>query len=211
MMHASQVHNTLIDTLWPSSADSNTASNTLMRNAVLALVGTLFLTLAAKIQVPLWPVPMTLGTLAVLMLGMAYGWRLAGATLMLYMAEGAIGLPVFAGTPEKGIGLAYMMGGTGGYLIGYVLAAMSVGWLAEKGWDRTILGTVLAMLIGNALIYIPGVVWLGALLGWDKPILEWGFTPFILGDVIKLGLAMFLMPMAWHFLGKRSRSPDADA
>jgi len=211
MMQASQTDNTLIGTLWPSSADSNTLSNTLIRNTVLALVGTLFLTLAAKIQVPLWPVPMTFGTLAVLMLGMAYGWRLAGATLMLYMAEGAIGLPVFAGTPEKGIGLAYMMGGTGGYLIGYVLAAMTVGWLAEKGWDRTILGTVLAMLIGNAIIYVPGVVWLGALLGWDKPILEWGFTPFILGDVIKLGLAMFLMPMAWHFLGKRSRSPDADA
>lgn len=206
MMQTSQVHNTLIGAIWPSTD----RSNALMRNVVLALVGTLFLTLSAKIQVPLWPVPMTFGTLAVLMVGMAYGWRLAGATLMLYMAQGAMGLPVFAGTPEKGIGLAYMMSGTGGYLIGYVLAAMAVGWLAEKGWDRTVLGVALAMLIGNALIYVPGVIWLGALLGWDKPILEWGFTPFILGDVIKLGLAMFLMPMAWHFLGKRSRSQDAD-
>jgi len=210
MTQTSQVHNTLIGTLWPSSAGADAMPNALMRNVVLAMVGTLFLTLAAKIQVPLWPVPMTFGTLAVLMVGMAYGWRLAGATLMLYMAQGAIGLPVFAGTPEKGIGLAYMMGGTGGYLIGYVLAAMAVGWLAEKGWDRTILGAALAMLIGNALIYIPGVMWLGALLGWDKPILEWGFTPFILGDVIKLGLAMFLMPLAWHLLGKRSHSQDTD-
>jgi len=207
MMQASQVHNTLIGTLWPSSDHSNS----LIRNLVLALVGTLFLTLAAKIQVPLWPVPMTFGTLAVLMVGMAYGWRLAGATLMLYMAQGAIGLPVFAGTPEKGIGLAYMMGGTGGYLLGYVLAAMAVGWLAEKGWDRTILGTALAMLIGNAIIYVPGVLWLGALLGWDKPILEWGFTPFILGDVIKLGLAMFLIPLAWNVLGKRSHKSDTPA
>jgi len=204
MMQTSQVHNTLIGAIWPSTD----RSSALMRNAVLALAGTMFLALSAKIQVPLWPVPMTFGTLAVLMVGMAYGWRLAGATLMLYMAQGAMGLPVFAGTPEKGIGLAYMMGGTGGYLIGYVLAAMAVGWLAEKGWDRTVLGAALAMLIGNALIYVPGVIWLGALLGWDKPILEWGFTPFILGDVIKLGLAMFLMPMAWHFLGKRSRSQD---
>ena len=210
MTQTSQVHNTLIGTLWPSSTGANAMPNAMMRNVVLAMIGTLFLTLAAKIQVPLWPVPMTFGTLAVLMVGMAYGWRLAGATLMLYMAQGAIGLPVFAGTPEKGIGLAYMMGGTGGYLIGYVLAAMAVGWLAEKGWDRTILGAALAMLIGNALIYIPGVMWLGALLGWDKPILEWGFTPFILGDVIKLGLAMFLMPLAWHLLGKRSHSQDTD-
>jgi len=206
MMQTSQVHNTLIGAIWPSTD----RSSALMRNAVLALAGTMFLALSAKIQVPLWPVPMTFGTLAVLMVGMAYGWRLAGATLMLYMAQGAMGLPVFAGTPEKGIGLAYMMGGTGGYLIGYVLAAMAVGWLAEKGWDRTVLGAALAMLIGNALIYVPGVIWLGALLGWDKPILEWGFTPFILGDVIKLGLAMFLMPMAWHFLGKRSRSQDTN-
>jgi len=205
MMQASQVHNTLIGSLWPTLD----RSNALMRNAILAMVGTLFLTLAAKIQVPLWPVPMTFGTMAVLMLGMAYGWRLAGATLILYMAEGALGLPVFAGTPEKGIGLAYMMGGTGGYLLGYVLAAMTVGWLAEKGWDRTVLGTALAMLAGNAVIYIPGVLWLGAVLGWDKPILDWGFTPFILGDVIKLGLAMFLIPLAWHFMGKRSHKQDA--
>ncbi|HEY9080789.1 biotin transporter BioY [Magnetovibrio sp.] len=209
MMHASQVHNTLVGTLWPSSVQSNTMSSAFMRKAVLAIAGTLFLALASKIQVPLWPVPMTFGTFAVLMLGMAYGWRLAGATLLLYMAEGAVGLPVFAGTPEKGIGLAYMMSGTGGYLLGYVIAAMAVGWLAERGWDRTVLGTALAMLIGNALIYVPGVLWLGVLLGWDKPILEWGFTPFILGDVLKLALAMFLLPMAWHALGKRNRDLDA--
>lgn len=193
--------NTLMDMLWPTSG----RSNTVLRGMVLALAGTLVLALASKINVPLWPVPMTMGTLAVLTLGMAYGWRLAGVTLMLYMAEGAIGLPVFAGTPEKGIGLAYMMSGTGGYLIGYVLAAMTVGWLAEKGWDRSMLGTILAMLAGNAIIYVPGVLWLGVLFGWDKPILEWGFTPFVLGDVIKIGLAMGIMPLAWRLMGKRSK------
>jgi len=199
--------NTLMDMLWPTSGRSNTA----LRGMVLALAGTLVLALASKVSVPLWPVPMTMGTLAVLTLGMAYGWRLAGVTLMLYMAEGAIGLPVFAGTPEKGIGLAYMMSGTGGYLIGYVLAAITVGWLAEKGWDRSMLGTALAMLAGNAVIYVPGVLWLGALFGWDKPILEWGFTPFILGDVIKIGLAMGIMPLAWFLMGKRSKGWDTTA
>lgn len=198
---------TLAGALWPT----HDQFHKIMRGAVLAIIGTLLLTISAKIQVPFWPVPMTMGTLVVLGLGMAYGWRLAGATLLLYMAEGAIGLPVFAGTPEKGIGLAYMMGGTGGYLLGYVLAAVAVGWLAEKGWDRTMLGTALAMLIGNAIIYIPGVVWLGILFGWDKPIIEWGFSPFILGDVAKLALATGLMPLAWQLLGKRSVSKGTGA
>jgi len=198
MSHALHPQNTLISVLWPTHDNAHP----ILRGAVLALVGTLLLTIAAKVQVPFWPVPMTMGTLVVLGLGMAYGWRLAGATLLLYMAEGAMGLPVFAGTPEKGIGLAYMMGGTGGYLIGYILAAVTVGWLAEKGWDRTMLGTTLAMLIGNAVIYIPGLIWLGVLFGWDKPIFEWGFTPFILGDVIKVALATGLLPLAWRLLGK---------
>jgi len=190
----------LIDNLW--HAEDKTAM--LLRGAVLAVVGTVLLTLSAKIQVPFYPVPMTMQTFVVLSLGMVYGWRLAGATMLLYMAEGAMGLPVFAGTPEKGIGLVYMMGGTGGYLVGYVLAAAAIGWLAEKGWDRTMLGTALAMLIGNALIYIPGVLYLGALYGWDKPILEWGFTPFILGDAVKLCLAACVMPLAWKVMSKKS-------
>lgn len=189
---------TLLDTLW----QADTSVVRAVRSVTLAVIGTMLLTLSAKIQVPFYPVPMTMQTLVVLMLGMAYGWRLGGATLVLYLAEGALGLPVFAGTPEKGIGLAYMMGGTGGYLLGYVLAAVATGWLAEKGWDRSLLGTALAMLIGNALIYVPGVLYLGALFGWDKPILEWGFTPFILGDAAKLALAATVMPLAWKVLDK---------
>jgi len=168
----------------------------------MALAGTALLTLCAKIQVPFFPVPMTMTTFAVLTIGMTYGWRLGTATLLLYLAEGAAGLPVFAGTPEKGIGLAYMMSGTGGYLLGYVMAAACCGWLAERGWDRHFGSTVLVMLIGNALIYVPGLLWLGALYGWDKPILEWGLTPFILGDVTKLALAATLMPIAWSLIRK---------
>lgn len=192
-------HPTLLDSLW----HADTTSSKFLRGVLLALTGTLLLTISAKVQVPMWPVPMTMQTFVVLALGMAYGWRLGGATLLLYMAEGAMGLPVFAGTPEKGIGLAYMMGGTGGYLIGFVLAAMTTGWLAEKGWDRTMLGTALAMILGNIIIYVPGVLYLGVLFGFDKPILEWGMTPFLVGDAIKVVLAAMAMPLAWKLLGKQ--------
>lgn len=191
-------HSTLFSALWHVEGSVNRA----LRATVLAFVGTLLLTLSAKFQVPFYPVPMTMQTFVVLGIGMAYGWRLGGATLLLYMAEGAMGLPVFAGTPEKGVGLAYMMSGTGGYLVGFVLAAMATGWLAEKGFDRSVVGTALAMLVGNAIIYVPGVLYLGVLFGFDQPILEWGFTPFVLGDLAKLALAAAVMPLAWKALSK---------
>ena len=192
---------TLAGTLWPAGK-----ANTMLRGMVLAVAGTALLTIAAKIQVPFYPVPMTLQTFVVLALGMAYGWRLGAATLLLYLAEGALGLPVFAGTPEKGIGLAYMLGGTGGYLIGFVLAAAACGWLAERGWDRGVVRTAAAMLIGNAIIYVPGLLWLGGLFGWDKPILEWGLTPFLLGDLTKLALAAAVLPLAWRWLDRPGRA-----
>ncbi len=200
MAQEATLYPTLAGTLWPVGK-----ANALLRGLVLAVAGTALLTIAAKIQIPFYPVPMTLQTFVVLALGMAYGWRLGGATLLLYLAEGAIGLPVFAGTPEKGIGLAYMLGGTGGYLVGFVLAAAICGWLAERGWDRNMAWTALAMLIGNAIIYIPGLLWLGGLYGWDKPILEWGLTPFLAGDLAKLGLATAVLPLAWKWLGHPGR------
>lgn len=192
---------TIVDRVWPQTIEFTAAARAL-RGTILALAGSLVIWLSAKIQVPFYPVPMTMGTLAVLAIGMAYGWRLGAATVLLYLAEGAMGLPVFAGTPEKGIGLAYMMGGTGGYLIGYVLAAASVGWLAQRGWDKNVMKTGLAMIAGNALIYIPGLLWLGTLFGWDKPILQWGLYPFVLGDLTKLALAAALMPLTWKLLGR---------
>ncbi|MBT5520950.1 MAG: biotin transporter BioY [Rhodospirillales bacterium] len=176
---------------------------TLTRQVALAIAGSLLIALASKIQVPFYPIPMTLQTLAILTIGMAYGWRLGTATLILYLLEGAVGLPVLAGTPEKGIGLAYMLGGTGGYLIGFVLAAGCCGWLAERGWDRRILTTAATMLIGNILIYIPGLLWLGALYGWDKPLIEWGLTPFVLGDLTKIALGSCLMPAIWYMFNLR--------
>ena len=173
---------------------------TFFRQITLAIVGSLLIALTSKIQIPFYPVPMTLQTLMVLTIGMAYGWRLAVATLVLYLLEGAVGFPVFSGTPEKGIGFSYMLGGTGGYLIGYVFAAGCCGWLAERGWGRNPLTTATAMLIGNVLIYVPGLLWLGSLYGWGKPILAWGFTPFVLGDLIKIALASCLMPVIWRCL-----------
>ena len=189
---------TLIAAIWP---DADTRASRWLRHALLAVTGSLALALSSKIQVPFFPVPMTMQTFVVLALGFAYGWRLGGATVLLYLAEGAVGLPVFAGTPERGTGLVYMMGSTGGYLVGYVLAAVVCGWLAERGWDRRVVSTGLAMLVGNVLIYIPGLVWLGILFGWDKPLLAWGLTPFVWGDLTKVAFAAAVLPLAWRFFG----------
>ena len=176
--------------------------NSLVKNVILAVAGSLVLWLSAKIQIPFYPVPMTMQTFVVLVIGMVYGWKLGAATILLYLAEGAAGLPVFAGTPEKGIGLAYMMGGTGGYLIGFVLAAALCGWLARLGWDKNVGTTAAAMFLGNVVIYIPGILWLGILFGWDKPIFEWGLIPFIPGDLLKLALAAVTLPLIWKIVRK---------
>lgn len=176
----------------------------LLQKAAVVFAGSLLLWASAKVQLPFYPVPLTMQTFAVLAIGAALGWRLGLATVLLYLAEGAAGLPVFAGTPEKGIGLAYMMGPTGGYLLGYLPAAAVCGWLAERGWDRNIALTVLAMLAGTVMIYLPGLLWLGAVVGWDKPVLAWGLTPFLLGDLLKLGLASAALPLVWRLVGRNS-------
>ena len=186
---------TICASIWPRAARGS-----LSRGLGLALVGTLLLTISAKLQVPFYPVPLTFQTLVVLVLGLAYGWRLGGATVALYLVEGAVGLPVFAGTPEKGLGIAYMTGPTGGYLLGFLVAAVLCGWLAERGWDRRVPTAAGAMLLGNLLIYALGLLWLGSLLGWDKPILEWGLFPFLYGDLLKVGLGAALLPLAWKIL-----------
>ncbi len=182
----------MVSVLWP--ARDGTAA---FRAAVLAVCGTLLLTLSAKISVPFYPVPMTMQTFAVLVIAMSFGKRLGLATILLYLAEGAAGLPVFAGTPEKGIAIAYMTGPTAGYLLGFVIATLLVARLAEKGWDRNVWTTMLAMTFGTILIFAPGILWLGVLYGWDKPILAWGLTPFMLGALFKIALAAVLMPLAW--------------
>jgi biotin transport system substrate-specific component len=175
------------------------------KQAALVVLGIAVLAIAAKIKVPMWPVPITMGTFAVLSIGAAYGARLGLTTIFGYMLIGALGFDVFAGSSAEVFGLEYMMGGTGGYLVGYVLATLLLGALARKGWDRSAPKMALAMLLGNVLIYVPGLIWLGMLYGWDKPILAWGLTPFLMGDAIKLALAAGLFPLVWKLIDRARR------
>lgn len=177
----------------------------LAKQAALVVLGIAALAVFAKIKVPMWPVPITMGTFAVLTIGAAYGPRLGIVTILGYLIVGALGFDVFAGSSAESAGLSYMMGGTGGYLAGYVLATLALGWAARQGWDRSVWTMAGAMLIGNALIYVPGLLWLGQLYGWDKPILEWGLTPFLVGDALKLVLAALLVPGLWKLLGDARR------
>lgn len=160
-----------------------------VRTIGLTLAAAALLTLSAKTQVPFWPVPMTLQTLAVLMIAAALGPRLGVAAMLTYLAAGMAGLPVFAGSPERGIGLAYLVGPTGGFLIGMLIAMVVTGWLSQ---GRGITGRTLAMLAGVAAIYLPGLAWLSGFVPSDK-LLAAGFTPFILGDLVKVAVAMLLI------------------
>ena len=168
----------------------------LAMQAMLVVGGTLLLTLSAKTKVVLGPVDLSLQTLAILLIATSFGMRLAVATLALYLVEGAMGFPVFQSTPEKGIGLAYMMGPTGGYLLGFVACAAIVGHAAETWARGSIVKLGAAMLIGDAVVFALGLAWLGTLLGWDKPILAWGLYPFLLGDLVKIALAAVAVPTA---------------
>lgn len=188
---------TLIAALWPAE---QSGVRRWLRYALLAVAGSALVAVCAQIQVPFIPVPMTMQTFGILLVGTAYGWRLGGATLALYLVEGAAGIPVFAGFAA---GPAVLFGSTGGYLFGFVLTAAVCGWLAERGWDRHVVWTAIAMFIGNVVMYVPGLVWLGILFGWDKPILEWGLMPFVLGDLTKLALAAAVLPLAWRIIGRR--------
>ncbi|ARE38479.1 Substrate-specific component BioY of biotin ECF transporter [Rhodovulum sp. P5] len=183
-------------------ADHGTARR--VKQALLVVAGIALLTVAAKIRVPMWPspVPITLGTFAVLTLGAAYGPRLGLVTILGYMLVGALGFDVFASSTAEVNGLSYMMGGTGGYLVGYVLATLALGFAARRGLDRSVLGMAAALLVGNALIYVPGVLWLNQFTtGWAQT-LNWGLTPYLIGDALKLALAALLIPAVWKLIGK---------
>lgn len=184
-----------------------TGSARLVKQVVLVALGITLLAVAAKIKLPIWPspVPITMGTFAVLTIGAAYGARLGLATILGYMLIGALGFDIFAGSTAEAAGLTYMMGGTGGYLLGYVAATLMLGMLAERGWDRSVVWMALAMLIGNAFIYVPGLLWLGQLYGWDQPIIAWGLTPFLVGDALKLALASLTLPLVWKLIGDARR------
>ena len=173
---------------------TGSAANQLM--AVLA--GIALLTASAHIKIPFYPVPLTMQTLIVLGIGMTYGVRLGGATLLGYLSAGLIGLPVFAG----GAGMAYMMGPTGGYLAGFFAAAVVLGALAERGWTRSWATAAAAMLMGNVIIYLLGVGWLTSLIGWDKAV-QFGLLPFLYGDALKLIIAALGVPYLWSKLKQK--------
>jgi len=177
-------------------------ADTISRRLVIAALGSLALWISAKVQIPFYPVPQTMQTFVVLMVGSLFGGRAGALTIAAYLLEGAVGLPVFAGTPARGIGLAYMMGPTGGYLAGYLAAATLCGWLAERGFTRTIPGTAASILLGTAVIYALGLLWLGTVVGWDKPVLAWGATPFLPGEVVKIALASALLSALWRNIGQ---------
>lgn len=186
-----QPSTTLVSTLWPESRGH------ILRQSALVFLGTLLLTASAKIQVPFWPVPMTMQTFVVLFLGAALGARLGALTVLLYLLEGAFGLPVFAGTPEKGLGIAYMAGPTGGYLIGFAVGAYVVGWFAERGWDRSVPHLFAAMMLGHIVILGLGLAWLTRLIGFEKAWLL-GITPFYAATLFKTALGACVIPALWQ-------------
>ena len=158
----------------------------LIKYVFFALVGSIALAISSKIKIPFYPVPMTMQTLIVLMIGIGFGWKLGLATVSLYLFEGIIGLPVFSGTPEKGIGLIYFTGPTMGYLLGFLVAVYISG---KFNYDSNIIKNFLKLLMATSFIYILGMTWLGNLIGWDKSIFQLGAQPFLLAELFKILIA----------------------
>ncbi|MFM7345053.1 MAG: biotin transporter BioY [Tagaea sp.] len=196
MIFAPATEASLVDRIWPAGPRNA------VRMAALAVLGSALLWASAKAQVPMWPVPMTMQSFVVLVIGFAYGARLGAATVLLYLFQGAVGLPVFAGTPEKGIGLAYMIGTTGGYLLGFVLCAALCGWMAERGWGRSLAGLSVVMLAGSALLFVPGVLWLSTFVGFEKAI-AFGLVPFLAGAIVKAALGVAVLMAVDRTLARR--------
>ena len=179
----------MLDSLMTPSAATSAVTK-----AALVVFGSLLLAVSAQFKIPLYPVPVTGQTLVVLLIGMTYGPRLGGITLAAYLFEGALWLPVFAGGAA---GAAVLMGPTAGYLFGFLLAAIAMGFLAERGMGRTVVSTIAAMVMGNCVIYLCGALWLANFIGFGQAIAA-GVLPFLYGDALKLVVAAGLMPWAWR-------------
>ena len=160
----------------------------LLKYVFLALIGSIILAVSSKIKIPFYPVPMTMQTFVVLMIGIVFGWKLGLATVSLYLFEGIIGLPVFSGTPEKGSGLVYFTGPTMGYLLGFLVAVYISG---KFNYDNNLIKNFLKLLLATSFIYILGMTWLGNLIGWDKPIFQLGAQPFLLAELFKILIVTF--------------------
>jgi len=161
----------------------------ILKYILVIFLGSILLTISSKIKIPFYPVPMTMQTFVVLFLGMSFGHKVGLATVSLYLVEGIIGLPVFSNSPEKGVGFVYFTGPTMGYLIGFLFATFLAGYFNFKG---NILNNFVKLLISVSTIYILGIFWLGSLIGWDKPVIQLGATPFLLAELFKIVILTLL-------------------
>jgi biotin transport system substrate-specific component len=160
----------------------------IIKSVFVALIGTILLAISSKIKIPFYPVPMTMQTLMVLLIGIVLGWKLGLTTIALYLFEGMIGLPVFSGSPEKGVGLIYFTGPTMGYLIGFIFTVYFAGKFKFNG---SFLKNFLQLIFSISFIYIFGVLWLGTLIGWEKPLFQLGVQPFLFAELFKILIILF--------------------
>ena len=167
----------------------------ILRNFLIIIIGSLLLTISAKIKIPFYPVPMTMQTFVVLMLGISLGPKLGVAAVVLYLLEGIVGIPVFSNSPEKGVGLIYFTGPTMGYLIGFIFACFLCGHFKM---NTNLVLVFTRLIISVSVIYLLGILWLGSLIGWDKPIFSLGVKPFILAEFFKI----LLLTLITKFLVK---------
>ena len=166
----------------------NFKTSKLLKYIFFALIGSIILAISSKIKIPFYPVPMTMQTLVVIFIGVAFGWKLGLATISLYLFEGIIGLPVFSGTPEKGIGFVYFTGPTMGYLIGFLVAVYFAG---KFNYDKNVIKNFVKITFATSFIYLLGMAWLGSLIGWEKPIFKLGAQPFLLAELFKILIVTF--------------------
>ena len=161
----------------------------ILKYILIIFLGSILLTISSKIKIPFYPMPMTMQTFVVLFLGMSLGYKIGLATVGLYLLEGIVGLPVFSNSPEKGVGLVYFTGPTMGYLIGFLFATFLAGYFSFKG---NILTNFVKLLVSVSTIYILGIFWLGSLIGWDKPVIQLGASPFLLAELFKISILALL-------------------
>ncbi len=166
------------------------SNNKVIKIFLISLLGSILLTISAKIKIPFYPVPMTMQTFVVLFLGISFGYKVGVTTIFLYLLEGIAGLPVFSNSPAKGIGIAYFVGPTMGYLIGFIFACFLAGYFK---YNSNYFINFLKILVSTSIIYFFGIIWLGTLIGWDKPILQLGFFPFLLAEFFKILLLTLLV------------------
>ena len=168
----------------------------IIKSLLVIFLGSVLLAISAKIKIPFYPVPMTMQTFVVLFLGISFGYKIAIATVSLYLIEGILGLPVFSNSPERGTGLAYFTGPTMGYLIGFLTASFLASYI--KVSDNYFI-VITKLVVSVSSIYILGILWLGTLIGWDKPIFELGVAPFLLAEVFKIALLTILIKKILKF------------